>query len=188
MTFISIIIIAFGLAMDAFAVSITSGICIKELKVKHALKIALFFGAFQGAMPLIGWVLSIKFKAYIESIDHWVSFILLVFIGIKMIHEALKIDEEENCRRNPLDFKVLTILSIATSIDALVIGVSFAFLEVNILYAAIIIAIITFLCCFIGVIMGKKFGQLFNNKAEIFGGVILVLMGIKILIEHLGYI
>ena len=188
MTLSSIIIIAFGLAMDAFAVSITSGILIKDLKVRHALKIALFFGVFQGVMPLIGWALSIRFSEYIQNIDHWVSFLLLGYIGIKMIYEAIKNDEDDDSGKNPLDLKVLTILSIATSIDALVVGVSFAFLEVNIIYAAVIIGIITLLCCFIGVIMGKKFGELFNKKAEIFGGVILVLMGIKILIEHLGYI
>ncbi|WBW95167.1 manganese efflux pump MntP [Oceanirhabdus sp. W0125-5] len=187
MTFSTIFIIAVGLAMDAFAVSITSGITIKKLKVRHALKIALFFGVFQGVMPLIGWALSIKFSDYIESVDHWIAFILLGCIGVKMIREAFD-NEEDESKKNPLDLKTLTILSIATSIDALVVGVSFAFLEVNILYATFIIAVITYVICFIGVLIGKKFGELFNKKAEIFGGVILVLMGIKILLEHLGII
>lgn len=185
MNLMTIILIGLGLAMDAFAVSITSGILIKNVKLKNVIKIALFFGIAQGIMPLIGWLAGSAFSNYINKIDHWIAFILLCFLGAKMIWEASrKKDEDENY--DPLNNKVLFTLAIATSIDALVIGVSFAFLKVSIIYACSIIAIITALVCAIGVLIGKQCSSLFRNIAEYLGGTILILMGIKILFEHLN--
>lgn len=185
MTIISIILIALGLAMDAFAVSITSGIVIKNLKVKNALKIATFFGVFQALMPLLGWIAGVNFKDYITAVDHWIAFILLGVIGGKMIIEALK-DNCEVATFDPLNNKVLLMLAIATSIDALAVGVSFAFLEVPLIISVCIIGILTFIICFIGVLIGKKCGCLFKKRAELAGGVILVFMGAKIIFEHLN--
>lgn len=186
MSIISILAIAIGLAMDAFAVSITSGILIKEFKNRHALKISAFFGVAQGVMPLIGYVLGYSFKSYIESVDHWIAFIMLGFIGGKMILESRKSDEEKE-DFNPLNNKVLISLAIATSIDALVVGVGFAFLQVSVISSCTMIAVVTFLICFLGVFIGRKSGDLFKSKAELIGGIILVIMGIKILIEHLFF-
>ncbi|WP_055667037.1 manganese efflux pump MntP family protein [Desnuesiella massiliensis] len=183
MNLLSIVLIAFGLSMDAFAVSVTSGIGVKEAKVKNAFKIAFYFGLFQGLMPLIGWFIGSRFKDYITQIDHWVAFILLAVIGGKMIYEAIKEAEEEKV--NCLTFKVLVVLAIATSIDALAVGISFAFLSVSILKASAIIACITFFICFAGVFLGKWCGEVFQKKAEIVGGVILLFIGFKILAEHL---
>ncbi len=185
MSLFTLVLTAFGLAMDAFAVSITSGIVINHLQIKNALKIGLFFGFFQGFMPLIGWLAGIKFSDYIVQFDHWVAFIVLGFIGIKMIYESFKEDEEKS-DFNPLNNKVLFFLAIATSIDALAVGVSFAFLKVSILYSVIVIGVITFLTSFLGVYIGKKSGELLKRKAEITGGIILTLIGTKILLEHLN--
>jgi len=194
MSFISLVLIAFGLSMDAFAVSITNGIVVKHIRLKDALRIGAFFGFFQALMPLTGWALGINFKSYIVAVDHWIAFILLGFIGIRMIISTLKeekeqedsedISEDEKESENPLSFKVLLLLSIATSIDALAVGISFAFLNVKILSSALVIGLITFLLSSIGVLIGKKFGDLFQKKAEIIGGAILTLIGLKILIEH----
>lgn len=184
MSIISIVIISIGLAMDAFAVSLSSGMVLKKLRASNALKIALFFGGFQGGMTLLGWAMGFKFKVYIESIDHWIAFIMLSIIGGKMIYEAFNEDSEEE--KDPLKTSVLVLLAIATSIDALVVGVSFAFLEVDILSASLIIGGITLVLCYIGVYVGKRFGDLLNKNAEIFGGVLLIIMGIKILLQHTG--
>ncbi|MDD2891171.1 MAG: manganese efflux pump MntP family protein [bacterium] len=178
------ILIAFGLAMDAFAVSITSGAIIKNVKPVDALKIALFFGMFQMGMPLIGWFVGSYLDRFISSFDHWVAFGLLSLIGIKMIHEATK-KESEKKEINPLNLYVLLLLSVATSIDALAVGLSFAFLRVPIITPIMIIGIITFSLSFIGVFIGNKAGHFFENKIEILGGIILIAIGLKILIQHL---
>ena len=183
--FISILMIGIGLSMDAFAVSLTMGMSTnKENKLKIACKAGLFFGLFQGLMPLIGWLLGIKFTQYIQKIDHWIAFGLLAFIGGKMIIESLKGNEEED---KEVDFsnKRFLILAIATSIDALAVGVSFAFLNVNIVFAAIVIACTTFVFSFAAVYIGRIFGEVLKSKSEIIGGIILVIMGAKILIQHL---
>lgn len=186
MNLISISLIAVGLAMDAFAVSLTTGIILKKNKdiLKNSLIIAAYFGFFQALMPLIGWFVGLQFKEYIEKLDHWIAFILLSFIGIKMIYGAIKkkCDQEEAI--DPLNKKTLLFLAIATSIDALIIGLSFALLEVSIISATLIIGIITFIICFIGVYLGKRFGQIFKGKAELIGGAILIFIGFRILLEH----
>ncbi len=184
MDIITIVAIAIGLAMDAFAASISSGIAIKNLKVNNSLKIALFFGFFQAFMPLVGWFLGARFKYLISGVDHWIAFILLSSIGCKMIYEAMK-GEQTKKIINPLNIYVLLGLSIATSIDALVIGISFALLNVSIVIPIIIIGITTFILSFNGVFIGDRLGNLFGKKVEITGGFILVGIGIKILLEHL---
>ena len=184
MDIITIIFIAFGLAMDAFAVSVTSGITIKQLKVRNALKIALFFGAFQAFMPVIGWLAGLSLRAIISSVDHWIAFGLLFVVGCKMIYESVKLEPKERTI-NPLDVSILLMLSIATSIDALAVGVSFAFLKVSIATPVIIIGVVTFILSFTGVYIGDRFGHFFEKKIEIAGGLILIGIGLKILIEHL---
>ena len=183
MGFLEILIIGVGLSMDAFAVSICKGLSTRTLKLKHALICGGYFGFFQGFMPFLGYVLGIQFKDKIESIDHWIAFILLALIGINMIKEAFEDEETCNTEFSP---KVMIPLAIATSIDALAIGVTFAFFNVNILSAVSIIACTTFVISMIGVKIGHVFGMKYKSKAEITGGVILILMGLKILLEHLG--
>jgi len=184
MDIISIIFIAFGLAMDAFAVSITSGITIKFLKINNALKIATFFGLFQVIMPIIGWLAGLSFRNIISGFDHWIAFGLLIIIGGKMIYESTKI-ELNNKKIDPLNIYVLLILSFATSVDALAVGLSLSFLKVFIVLPAVIIGIITFLLSIFGVYFGNKFGHYFEKKFEIIGGLVLIGIGIKILMEHL---
>lgn len=180
-----IILISLGLAMDAFAVSITNGITIQCLRLKHALKIAIFFGGFQALMPLIGWLAGIGLKQYVESFDHWIAFALLLFIGAKMIYEAIWIDEvEKKC--DPLNLVVLLGLAIATSIDAMAVGVTFAFLHIAIVTPAIIIGVITFALSLAGVFIGNRLGDRLGSKMEVLGGIILIGMGTKILLSHLG--
>ena len=183
MGFIEIFLIGLGLAMDAFAVSICKGLSVKQLKAKNALTCGVYFGGFQALMPLIGFILGVQFKDKIESIDHWIAFVLLAFIGFNMIKEAF--GEEESCN-NDFSFKAMIPLAVATSIDALAVGVTFAFLSVNIVYAITIIGITTFIIAMIGVKIGHIFGIKYKKNAEIAGGAILILMGIKILLEHLG--
>jgi len=188
MNIISIFLIALGLAMDAFAVSLTIGMSTsKKEKWEMALKASIFFGGFQGFMPFIGWAIGISFADYIQEIDHWVAFILLVVIGGKMIFEAIKEDDINGKEEKGYSNKRFIVLAIATSIDALAVGISFAFLNVNILSAIIIIAIVTFIFCMIGVYLGKALGKIFGSKAEVLGGIILIIIGIKILIEHSFY-
>jgi len=181
---ITIIAIAFGLAMDAFAVSITSGITIKNLKINNALKIALFFGLFQAIMPVIGWLAGLSLKDFISEIDHWIAFGLLSFIGCKMIYESITVQSNEK-QIDPLNVYVLLMLSVATSIDALAVGVSFAFLKVSIVTPVIIIGTLTFLLSYLGVYIGDRIGHFFENKIEIAGGLLLIGIGLKILIESL---
>lgn len=185
MSLITLLLIALGLSMDAFAVSVTSGIIIKNLQLRNALKIGIFFGFFQGFMPLLGWLAGINFSDYITKYDHWIAFILLSFIGIKMLREALA-DDDDKSDFNPLNNKVLLMLAIATSIDALAVGVSFAFLKVSIFSSVCIIGIITFVLSTLGVYIGKMSGELLKKKAELTGGIILTLIGTKILLEHLN--
>ena len=192
MNFIALIFTAFALSMDAFAVSITKGMTIKNLKKSTALKMALAFGVFQGGMPLLGWALGISFESYIKSIDHWIAFILLGFIGFNMIKGFF--DDRKEGRESELEFsatadehdlsnKEIIMLAVATSIDALAVGISFAFLNVSIIPAASIICIITFLVCVVGVFVGNKVGDIFNGYAELVGGVILILIGFNIFNE-----
>ena len=188
--FIEFILIGIGLSMDAFAVSICKGLAMRKVNKKQALVIGLFFGGFQALMPFIGWALGIQFQSYITNIDHWIAFVLLVFIGGKMIVEAVKPEEEEavEVMDPPLDIKQMFLLAIATSIDALAVGVTFAFLDYPIVEAISIIGVTTFIISIGGVYVGNFFGSRYKNKAELAGGLILVLLGVKILLEHLGII
>jgi putative Mn2+ efflux pump MntP len=185
MDLITVTFIAFGLAMDAFAVSITSGITIKQLRIRNALKIAMFFGAFQAIMPIVGWLAGLSLRDFISGVDHWIAFGLLSLIGCKMIYESIKMESSQKVI-NPLNIYVLLMLSVATSIDALAVGVSFAFLKVSIITPVIVIGIVTFVLSLLGVFVGDKFGRFFEKKIEIVGGLILIGIGIKILVEHLG--
>lgn len=182
MDIIIITFIAFGLAMDAFAVSITSGFTIRRLRVNNALKIAVFFGLFQAIMPLLGWLAGLSLRDFISGIDHWVALGLLSFIGCKMIYESIKRAPDET-KINPLNIYVLLILSLTTSIDALAVGVSFAFLKVSIITPIIVIGAITFLLSFLGVFIGNSFGHFFEKKIEIVGGLVLIGIGIKMVVE-----
>lgn len=183
MGLLELVLIAVGLAMDAFAVSVCKGLSMSKMEWKKAVIIGLYFGGFQALMPLIGYVLGVGFEDKIKSLDHWIAFVLLVFIGMNMIKEAFEIKEESN---DKIDFKTMIILSIATSIDALAVGVTFAFLNVNILLAISLIGIITFIISMIGVKIGNVFGDKYETKAELAGGFILIFLGAKILLEHLG--
>ena len=184
MDMITIVFVAFGLAMDAFAVSITSGLTIRHLRINHALRIALFFGSFQAVMPIIGWLAGLSLRDFISDIDHWIAFGLLSFIGLKMIYEAITMKEGDKAI-SPLNSSVLLMLSIATSIDALAVGVSFAFLKISIATPVIVIGIVTFLLSFLGIFIGNRLGHFFEKKIEILGGLTLIGIGIKILVEHL---
>jgi len=186
MDLFTIILLAVGLAMDAFSVSITRGLTLIKGNIKQAFIIALFFGSFQAFMPVFGWISGIKLAEFIQSVDHLVAFILLSLIGIKMIYESLKKREDEDiCALFSL--KELLILSIATSIDAFAVGVTFAFLNVSIIEPILIIGFVTFILSFLGFYVGKKVGHMFENKIEILGGLILIGIGLKILLEHLFF-
>jgi putative Mn2+ efflux pump MntP len=181
---IVIVGIAVGLSMDALAVSVVNGFVIEELHLRHALRIAFFFGLFQALMPLAGWTAGLTIRSYIKSFDHWVAFGLLTFVGAKMLWESRSLKDAADCR-NCLHFPTLLILSIATSIDALAVGLSFAMLQLQILLPVLVIGAITFVICLAGTQIGKRFGHLIENKLEIAGGIVLILIGLKILIEHL---
>lgn len=184
---IELIILSIGLGMDAFAVSVCKGLSMKNMNWKKATIIGLYFGFFQLAMPVMGYFLSKGFEIIVINIDHWIAFILLGVIGGNMIKESLKEEKSENCNDN-VNFKTMAILAIATSIDALAVGITFAFLNVNLLLAVSLIGIITFTLSIIGVKIGNIFGDKYENKAEFAGGVILIFLGIKILFEHLNII
>ena len=194
MGIIELTLIAVGLAMDAFAVSICKGIKMPRMNYRHLFITAIFFGGFQMLMPLLGWLLGKQFEDYIVSFDHWIAFALLAFIGGKMLFEAFKGGDGETADKpdkscgedDTLNIKELTVLAIATSIDALAVGITFAFMKVHIITSVALIGIVTFAVCALGVFIGHRFGAIFGNKAEIFGGVILILIGLKILLEHLG--
>lgn len=186
MDLIELFLIAVGLSMDAFAVSVCKGLAMPKCTFKKAAIVGLWFGGFQALMPAIGYILGAQFQEAIASIDHWIAFVLLALIGGNMIHEALDNDEEE--ADASLDVKTMFLLAVATSIDALAIGITFAFLKVNIIPAVCFIGIVTFIISFAGVKIGNVFGVRYKNKAEIVGGVILILLGLKILLEHLGFL
>jgi len=175
---------AVGLSMDAFAVSVCKGLAMKKLSWKKALIIGLWFGGFQAIMPALGYLLGTGFDSYVTAIDHWIAFALLVLIGINMIKEALSKEEENS--NDSVDIKTMFLLAVATSIDALAVGVTYAFLQVRIVPAVTFIGVITFCLSIAGVKIGNVFGLKYKSKAEITGGVILIFMGTKILLEHLG--
>lgn len=179
----TIFLIALSLAMDAFAVSIANGVSICYFGKKEALKQGIYFGLFQFLMPLLGWFLGISVKSAMEAIDHWIAFFLLVLIGGSMVWESLKQQEQKNI--TILTNKNLVLQAIATSIDALAIGVSFAILEVNIVFACIIIGVVAFVLSYIGGILGKHLGAFLQKKAFVAGGMVLIVVGIKILLEHM---
>jgi putative Mn2+ efflux pump MntP len=183
MALITIMVIAVGLAMDAFAVSIVSGSAYKRLNIKHAFRIAFFFGGFQAFMPLIGSLAGLTVREYTANYDHWIAFVLLAGVGGKMIYEAFKIGPADNSL-NPANIFVLLVLSVATSIDALAVGVTLSFLKVPIAAAVTIIGLVTFILSYVGVFIGKKFGHFFESKIEAVGGLILIGLGAKILIQH----
>lgn len=182
MSVLSIILIGIGLSMDALAVTIAKTIAECRISKQEGLLMVSLFGLFQGLMPVLGWLIGINFENYITSIDHWIAFVLLAAVGGKMIADHYHQDYSMDCR---MDFKTLVILAIATSIDALAIGVSLAFLTVNIIEAALIIAAVTFVICFGGLLIGRRCGVLLQEKADLAGGSILIFMGLKILLEHL---
>jgi putative Mn2+ efflux pump MntP len=183
-TVITILLVAFGLSMDAFAVSIASGVAIKKLRLEHAVRIALFFGGFQAIMPLIGWLAGGTLSDATAAVDHYVIFGILLFIGGKMIYESVKIKEKER-RLDCTRVSVLIFLALATSIDALAAGFGFAFLDLSIVRTVIVIGGVTFCLSLAGVYIGDRVGHLFESKIEIVGGVMLIGVGIKILLEHL---
>lgn len=192
MSLSELFIIAVGLSMDAFAVAICKGLSVQKAKIKHMLITGLYFGLFQAGMPAIGYFVGKQFASYITRFDHWIAFILLGLIGANMIRESLSKEEEDEkcCDKNAsFSFKAMFPMAIATSIDALAVGVSFALLpDVNIIPAVSFIGVTTFIFSFAGVKIGNVFGARFESKAEFAGGIILILMGLKILLEHLGVI
>ena len=179
---ITLFVIAVGLAMDAFAVSITCGISIEQLKKRHAVRIALAFGLFQAIMPVAGWLLGVGFRDLIQSLDHWIAFLLLSIVGGKMLWEAA---QECDSKSNPLDWQVLFTMSVATSIDALAVGLTFAVLKISIVTPVIVIGLVTFLMSAVGVFLGDRTGKFLGRRVDIAGGLILIAIGIKILVEHL---
>lgn len=186
MSLLTLFITAVGLSMDAFAVSICKGLAMKKLSIKNACIVGLWFGGFQALMPLAGYLLGTRFQKYVTAIDHWIAFGLLVLIGVSMLREAFS--KKEDCANDSLDIKTMFLLAVATSIDALAVGVTYAFLQVSILPAVAFIGVVTFLLSAAGVKAGNVFGTKYQSRAEAFGGIILILMGTKILLEHLGII
>lgn len=184
MNLFSLFAIAVGLSMDAFAVSVCKGLAMRRLSLKNTVIIGLWFGGFQALMPLLGYFLGSQFQRYITSIDHWIAFALLALIGISMIREALS--KEEESINDSVDFRNMLVLAVATSIDALAVGITFAFLDVSIVPAVSFIGIITFTLSMAGVKVGNLFGMRYKSRAELAGGIILICIGLEILLEHLG--
>jgi len=184
MQLLVILFIAVGLSMDAFAVSVVAGSIYRELKVRHALRMALFFGGFQAVMPILGFLAGLSLKDYISAYDHWIAFGLLAFVGGKMIYESLKIEAAEK-NLDPSNLLILLSLSVATSIDALAVGISLSMLTTSIVGAAVLIGLVTFGLSYAGILIGKRFGHFFESRIEILGGLILIAIGLKILIQHL---
>lgn len=184
MAFWELMLLAVGLSMDAFAVAICKGLAMDKVTLQRAAVVGLWFGGFQGLMPLLGWLLGSRFAAYITAVDHWIAFALLVLLGINMIREARCPDEEDT--NASLAFRVMLPMAVATSIDALAVGVTFAFLRVAILPAVLFIGCTTLALSAAGVKAGSVFGARYRARAELFGGLVLILMGVKILLEHLG--
>ena len=185
MSVIELLALALGLSMDAFAVSICKGLSVPKLQAKHCLICGVYFGGFQALMPLIGWALGIRFQSMITNIDHWIAFVLLAVIGANMIKESFS--KEEECPDASFGFKTMLTLAVATCIDALAVGVTFAFLDVSIVPAVLLIGATTFVCSAVGVKIGNVFGNRFQSKAEFLGGLVLIAIGLKILIEHLFF-
>ena len=183
MSFVTLLLIAGSLALDALAVSITSGVSYQKCHHRIALKVALFFGFFQAVMPVFGYFLGIYFFKYVQYFAHWIAFFLLLFIGGKMIYESIIIKSIEN-KCDPRNTKILLGLAIATSIDAFAIGVSFSLLQIQILKPVIVIGIVTFVLSYFGFFLGSKIGSIFESKMELWGGIVLILIGCKILLEH----
>ena len=179
--FVTILLIAVGLEMDAFSVSVAGGVAYKRFHPPHALKMAAMFGIFQAIMPVIGWLCGITIKEWIDPFRHWIAFVVLTVIGVKMIYEAFKLEEAEK-KRIAQSLPILLTLAIATSIDALAVGLTISLVTSHVFVAVAIIGIVTFVLCFIGVYIGTRFGHIFENKIEIAGGVVLILIGIKMLI------
>lgn len=184
MAITELILLAIGLSMDASAVSISNSLCISKVRVRDIIKMALMFAVFQGIMPLLGYFAANNFEAVISRYDHWIAFILLSIIGGKMLHEAVKAEINQDCSLFALTFKLLLVQAVATSIDALAVGVSLSALNVDIFYSITIISIITFVCCTIAILIAKRFGNLLGKRAGIVGGIILLLIGVKIFVEH----
>ena len=180
---IELFIIAVGLSMDAFAVSVCKGLSVRKAELKNALCVGIYFGGFQALMPLIGYLLGTQFQTLITSVDHWIAFVLLVLIGGNMVRESFEEEEKLDASFTP---KAMLPLAVATSIDALAMGVTFAFLQVNIAFAVLFIGVTTFVLSAVGLKIGNIFGARFKTLAERFGGAVLILMGVKILLEHLG--
>ena len=186
MSFFDLFLIAAALSMDAFAVAICKGLSVKKAGAKHILTVGVYFGGFQALMPLIGFLLGFKFEKFIVSVDHWIAFVLLAVIGGNMIKEALGGEDDEV--NDSFSFKTMLPLAVATSIDALAVGISFAFLGVDIVTAALLIGVTTFVISGAGIVVGNIFGAKYKSKAELAGGIVLILIGLKILLEHLGII
>ncbi len=187
MSFLDIFLIGVALSMDAFAVSICKGLSVKKAGVKHVLTVGVYFGGFQALMPMLGFLLGYKFESFITNIDHWIAFVLLAIIGGNMIREALGKDEDDK-ENDDFSFRAMLPLAVATSIDALAVGISFAFLGVDIVTAALLIGATTFVLSGAGIFVGNIFGSKYKSKAELAGGIVLILIGAKILLEHLGII
>ena len=189
MSFMELVLIAVGLSMDAFAVAICKGLSVQKLGWKHYLTVGVWFGGFQALMPTLGYLLGTTFERYITSVDHWMAFVLLCLIGGSMLKEGLAKEEEEKEERAGFDFKSMLLLAVATSLDALAVGITFALLpDVNIFSAVGLIGTITFCLSAVGLKVGNIFGLKYKSKAEVVGGVILILIGVKILLEHLGVV
>ena len=188
MGLIELFILAVGLSMDAFAVSVCKGLAMPKISVKKAFIVGAWFGGFQALMPALGYLLGVQFQDKITSIDHWIAFILLGVIGINMIREACSSECEDGCEQetDALDVRTMFLLAVATSIDALAVGITFAFLKVRIVAAVSFIGVTTFIISSTGVKIGNVFGTRYKSKAELAGGIILILLGFKILLEHLG--
>lgn len=186
MGILEILLISIGLAMDAFAVSVCKGLSMKKMNWKKAIIIALYFGIFQAIMPVIGYFFGVSFQGLVTKIDHWIILGILAFIGGNMIKESF--DKEKTEANDNIDIKTMTLLAIATSIDALAVGITFAFFKIKLLSVVTLIGVITFILCIFGVKIGNKFGTKYERKAELVGGIILILIGLKILLEHLGSI
>ena len=184
MDIVDLLLIAVGVSMDAFAVSICKGLSLNEVKPEHGFKCGIYFGGFQALMPLIGYFLGRMFSGFITAIDHWVAFVLLLYIGGQLIRES----RETEVLDDKMDFKTMLMLAIATSIDALTVGVTLAFLNINIWITVIAIGITTFIFSYVGTMIGSKVGSIYGSKAKLAGGIILIVLGCKILLEHLGII
>lgn len=185
MSLFELFVLAVGLSMDAFAASICKGLSLKKLNAHHAVTVGLYFGGFQAGMPLIGYLLGMQFQQLISNIDHWIAFVLLVLIGTNMVRESR---EEAEVLDDQLKPKAMLGLAVATSIDALAVGVTLAFLNVSILPAVSFIGVVTFTLSALGVALGHRFGAKYKSQAELVGGIVLILMGSKILCEHLGFL